>query len=337
MLNPNKLLRYKDVALLFLRHGNKDLIQQTGFGASSEENVEAAKDASELADDLEKLGPTFVKIGQMLSTRADLLPPIYLDALSRLQDDVEPISYEVASEAFENELGVRVSKAFRSFDEAPLASASLGQVHRAELHDGREVVVKIQRPGIRKEIVKDLDALEGIAEFMDEHTDFGKKYDTALLVAQFRRSLLQELDYQREASQLLELKENLAEFLLLKIPGVVADFTSARVLTMDYLPGNKVTSLSGTVINDVDGQTSRRRTLQGLPTTDSRGWLLSCRPSPRQSASHQGRDHRHSRSRHGWARHPDQSRSAFSPPHRHRGRQREASGPSSDRYWLGEK
>ena len=253
MLNPNKLLRYKDVAMLFLRHGNGDLIQQTGFDSQSEENVEAAEEASELANDLEKLGPTFVKIGQMLSTRADLLPPVYLDALSRLQDDVEPISYEAATEVFEDELGVRVSKAFRSFNERPLASASLGQVHRAELHDGRRVVVKIQRPGIRKEISKDLDALEGIAEFMDEHTDFGKKYNTGLLVAQFRRSLLQELDYQREASQLLELKNNLVNFHLLEIPGVVPDFTSSKVLTMDYLPGNKVTSLSGTVIADVDG------------------------------------------------------------------------------------
>ena len=255
MLNPNKLLRYKDVAFLFLRHGNGDLIQQAGFGADSEEDVEAAEDASELASDLEKLGPTFVKIGQMLSTRVDLLPPVYLDALSRLQDDVAPITYEAATEVLEDELGVRVSKAFQSFDEKPLASASLGQVHRAVLHDGRQVVVKIQRPGIRKEILRDLDALEGIADFLDERTDFGRKYETGLLVSQFRRSLLQELDYQREASQLLELKKNLSCFRLLEIPGVVADFTSAKVLTMDYLSGNKVTDLSGVVITDVDGET----------------------------------------------------------------------------------
>ena len=254
MLNPNKLLRYKDVAMLFLRHGNGDLIQQTGFAVESDESVEAAEDASELARDLEKLGPTFVKIGQMLSTRVDLLPPVYLDALSRLQDDVEPISYEAATEVFESELGVRVSKAFLSFEKEPLASASLGQVYCAKLHDGRKVVVKIQRPGIRKEILRDLDALEGIAEFMDEHTDFGRKYEVGLLVSQFRRSLLQELDYQREASQLLELKKNLVDFPLLNIPGVVPDFTSAKVLTMDYLPGNKVTDLSGVVMTDVDGE-----------------------------------------------------------------------------------
>jgi len=129
----------------------------------------------------------------------------------------------------------------------------LGQVHIGVLRGGRQVAVKVQRPEIRKEITADLDSLEEVASFLDGHTDFGRKYELARLVDQFRASLFHELDYLREAANLEELRRNLAGFPRLVVPEVVADYSTGRVLTMDYLPGAKITSLSGTVMTDLDG------------------------------------------------------------------------------------
>lgn len=255
-LAPQHLSRYKDVALLFLKYGSSTLAKDSGFAEdTSLGETERNQDANQLATDLEELGPTFVKIGQLLSTRGDLLPPIYLDALSRLQDDVEEFSVEEVEKIIQGELGIRISKAFSSFERKPLAAASLGQVHLATLRDGREVAIKVQRPGIRKQITEDLDSLAAIAEFMDRHTEFGRKYDTSRIVEQFRLSLIRELDYRREASNLEEIRRNLASFKRLRVPGVIDDFTSGRVLTMEYIPGTKITSLSGAILTDLDGDT----------------------------------------------------------------------------------
>ncbi|WAC18759.1 AarF/UbiB family protein [Luteolibacter sp. SL250] len=252
-LSPSHLRRYKDVARLFLKYGNSDLVNAGGFGGGDADLPEAREDAKDLAVDLEKLGPTFVKIGQLLSTRSDLLPPVYLDALSRLQDKVEPVPVEEVEAVISEQLGVRISKAFSSFDRTPVGSASLGQVHRAVLREGREVAVKVQRPGIRKEILADLDSLQEVADFLDEHTDFGRKYHTGRILGEFRDTLLRELDYQKEARNLMELKRNLAEFGDLVVPEVVEAYSSPMVLTMDYLPGTKVTDLAGPVLLDIDG------------------------------------------------------------------------------------
>src|ERR1041385_8163421 len=172
-LKPQHLNRYRQIAWLFMKYGRSDLVKDTGLEGTlaAEQRVtpkEAAK-ADELADDLEKLGPTFVKLGQLLSTRVELMPRAYLEALSRLQDKVEPFGFAEVEKIVTSELGVRMSKAFASFEDQPMAAASLGQVHRATLRDGRPVAVKVQRPGIREQMVEDLDALEDIAEFFDQH------------------------------------------------------------------------------------------------------------------------------------------------------------------------
>lgn len=253
-LAPTHLRRYKDVAWLFMKYGGRVISADANFSdVFNGDAPEAAEDATMLASDLERLGPAFVKIGQLLSTRADLLPPPFLDALSRLQDQVEPVPVEQIKKAIEEELGVRISKAFEEFDDKPLAAASLGQVHVGVLRGGRRVAVKVQRPEIRREITADLDSLEEVAGFLDEHTDFGRKYELARLVDQFRASLFHELDYLREAANLEELRRNLAGFTRLTVPEVVADYSTGRVLTMDYLPGAKITSLSGAVMTDLDG------------------------------------------------------------------------------------
>src|SRR6266478_10056530 len=140
-LKPERLKRYKDVALLFVKYGRSDLVQQDGLDDSLEldemQLAETRPQAEELAADLERLGPTFIKLGQLLSTRGDLLPEPYLEALSRLQDRIEPFPFAEVEQIISTELGVRISKAFPEFDPEPAGSASLAQVHRARLRDGR--------------------------------------------------------------------------------------------------------------------------------------------------------------------------------------------------------
>src|SRR5947208_5176948 len=166
-LKPQHLNRYRQIAWIFMKYGRSDLVKTTGLTETlaAEQRVaptEAAK-ANELAADLEKLGPTFIKLGQLLSTRVELLPPAYLEALARLQDKVEPFSFAEVEKIVSSELGVRISKAFQNFEDQPMAAASLGQVHRATLRDGRAVAVKVQRPQIRERMVEDFEALEDIA------------------------------------------------------------------------------------------------------------------------------------------------------------------------------
>ena len=204
---------------------------------------------------LEKMGPTFIKFGQLLSSRPDLLPAPYLKALARLQDKVKPFPYEQVEEIISCELGVRISKAFSHFEEKHLAAASLGQVHRAALRDGRPVVVKVQRPEIRKQIAEDFEVLEAITEFFDEHTDIGRRYRFGKVLSEFKHSILQELDYQREASNLTTLANNLKEFPQILVPLPVLDYCSRSVLTMDYVSGTKITVLSPIARLGTDGET----------------------------------------------------------------------------------
>jgi len=256
LLKPERLKRYKDVALLLIKYGRSDLVRQAGLESAinlDEIGSEAAASADELAGDLEKLGPTFIKLGQLLSTRADLLPGPYLEALSRLQDQVEPFSYEEVERIVSSELGVRISKAFVDFETKPIAAASLAQVHRAYLRDGRAVAVKVQRPNIREMIVDDLDALNEVAKFLDAHTELGKRYEFENMLLQLHKSLLRELDFKTEAENLATISQNLAEFEAIVIPEPVDDFCTSRVLTMDYIQGKKITSLSPLRLLELDG------------------------------------------------------------------------------------
>jgi predicted unusual protein kinase regulating ubiquinone biosynthesis (AarF/ABC1/UbiB family) len=254
-LKPEYLKRYKDIAWLFMKYGRSDLVKQAGLeeALDDESAVAAAPEAAELSKDLEQMGPTFVKLAQLLSTRADLLPLPYLEALARLQDDVEPFSFKEVEEIVTEELGVRLSKAFAHFEAEPIAAASLGQVHRADMRDGRQVVVKVQRPGIREVVVKDLEILQGIAEFLDSHTETGRRYDFALILAELRKSLMRELDYRQEARHLLTFNRNFREYDRIVVPLPVEDYSTSRILTMDYIHGKKITSLSPLALMEVDG------------------------------------------------------------------------------------
>ncbi len=256
-LNPQHLNRYRQIAWLLVKYGRSDLVKESGLDETlaAEQRATPAETAKaeELAEDLEKLGPTFVKLGQLLSTRVEMMPKAYIEALTRLQDKVEPFGFDEVEKIVATELGVRLSKAFSEFESTPIAAASLGQVHRARLRNGRQVAVKVQRPNIRERMTEDLDALEEIAEFLDQHTEFGKRYEFGEMLDQFRKSLLRELDYRQEANNLITLHEQLKNFERIVVPQPIADYSNSRVLTMEYVHGRKITDVSALGRMDFDG------------------------------------------------------------------------------------
>lgn len=247
-LKPEHVKRYKDIIRLIAKYGRGDLMKRQEleeiFREEAPHPARGDPKAEELARDLERMGPTFIKLGQLLSTRAELLPMAYLKALSRLQDNVEPFPFDQVEEIITEELGVRMTKIFREFNPAPLAGASLGQVHAAVLRDGKAVAVKVQRPGIRQRIATDLAALAEVAEFLDRRTKAGDEYQFEKMLEDFRRSLVQELDYRQEAHNLKALGEHMQRFDRIVVPGVIDDYTTSRVLTMDFVHGQKITKLS---------------------------------------------------------------------------------------------
>ena len=257
-IKTHNLKRYKDIAGLLIKHGRADLAQAIQIDDNLPQDDATATavsgDPEQLARDLENLGPTFIKLGQLLSTRSDLLPQPYLDALARLQDKIEPFSFEEVEQIVSSELGVRLSKAFEEFDNVPLAAASLGQVHRARLRTGREVVVKVQRPNIQQTILEDLEAFREMAVFIDKHTDVGRRYAFQDMLEEFRKGLLRELDYRREAVNLVTLGKNLRRYERIVVPQPVDDYTTSRVLTMDYIEGTKITEISPLARIDIDNR-----------------------------------------------------------------------------------
>ena len=255
-LQPKHLGRYRDIARLLIRYGRSDLVTDLDIdGLEAEDRAEPlCEDAQQLAADLEKLGPTFIKLGQLLSTRVDLLPTPYTDALSRLQDSVAPFPFEQVEQIISDELGVDLKHGFAHFEREPLAAASLAQVHRATLPSGREVVVKVQRPGIRQQIADDMAALAELAAFADKHTSAGRQFGFVDLLEHFRKALYAELDYTREATHLTTLARIVEPWPRLVVPRPVQDYSTGRVLTMDFLPGRKVTSIGPLGRIDLDGE-----------------------------------------------------------------------------------
>ena len=247
-LLPDQYDKYIRFFKFMMKYWNSDVFSYTEEKmADSESEIESENfdhSPEELAEDLKSMGPTYVKLGQLLSTRPDLLPPPFLDALATLQDDVEIVDYQEVETIFKEELGVRISKAFASFENEPLASASIGQVHRAVLHSGKIVAVKVQRPGIRKRFIEDLDTLMSISEKLETYSEMGRNYAIHSVIEELRYVLLKELDYTLEAQNLATLKKNLVEFEHMFIPTPILDYCSSKVLTMEFVEGGKITKVS---------------------------------------------------------------------------------------------
>ena len=246
--------RYREIAETLARHGLEVLIGASGVErwvpfhrvlARRVHRGPTYSTAEHLRLALEELGPTFVKLGQLLSTRPDLLPPAYLTELARLQDSLAPIPASVITDLVTQELGGAPETVFASFDLVPLASASIGQAHAATLHDGTEVVVKVRRPGSVERVDEDLEILQNFAAQANRRWKEAADYDLAGLAEEFARTLRAELDYLAEGRNAERFAENFANNLGVHIPRVHWETTTTRILTLERIRGLKVSDLAG--------------------------------------------------------------------------------------------
>src|SRR5216684_9071087 len=228
------------VAAQFLNHQHEEDDDFLLDGHYEEEEDHAAG----LASALEELGPCFIKMGQLLSTRPDLLPANYIQALSRLQDTIQPVPAARIIQIVQSELHAPIGQLFQSFDDQPLATASMAQVHRAVLRDGAEVAVKVQRPGVRQRIEIDLEVLREIARFAARHTAIGARYGLVQMVRELETSLNQELDFRLEAENTRLIGRQVAGFAKLCTPTVYPELTSQRVLTLSFIKGRHLAEVS---------------------------------------------------------------------------------------------
>ena len=234
----DKMSLYGDLGKLAATHGTSHFkFRYLDDSALSEEEM-----ADELTQSLEELGPTFTKIGQLLASRGDLLPSVYQDALTRLQDDVEGFSYQEVSLTIQQDLGAKPETLFASFDPTPIATASLGQVHQAVDFRGRSLAVKVQRPGAKADIQRDLSALQSIAGLLEEYTELGKTHRLGDVVKALGSSLKRELDYRIELANLKKFRVILEGYPRLVVPEVSEKLSSERVLTMEFIDGRKLTA-----------------------------------------------------------------------------------------------
>jgi ubiquinone biosynthesis protein len=252
LLSPKHLSRLSAIVALFTRYGLRDVANQQGLTAllppdealPPEEVAEQQAHAVGFRKKLVELGPAYVKLGQVLSTRPDFLPEPYIRELERLQDDVGPIPYEEVERIIEEELGGRISKLFEFFDPEPLGTASLGQVHGARMRGGREVVVKVQRPHVRSALAEDLEFFHELAAFMSEHTSVGSRIDLLGVIQQMERAIAEELDYRTEARNAATFRKSLAQFPRILVPKVIGAYSAERVLTTERIHGVKVNKVS---------------------------------------------------------------------------------------------
>ena len=252
ILAPRYLPRLASTVGLFTRYGLLDFARgqtlldmqgaQLGDGDRPGDDASAEK-AVAFRKRLVELGPAYIKLGQVLSTRPDLIPPVYVEELEHLQDSVPPMSFSDVERTIEEELGAKINKLFASFEETPLGSASLGQVHAATLRDGREVVVKVQRPGIREILSDDIEYFRELAGFLAAHTSAGESVDVIGVVQQVERALVDELDYRTEARNAANFRRSLVGFPHILIPRVIDAYTTHKILTTQRVRGVKISEI----------------------------------------------------------------------------------------------
>ena len=239
--------RLRRVLGIIVRHGFGGVFTRNAVGRRflKEADVMASGDgpspsAQGLRRLIEELGPTYIKLGQILSMRTDIVPPEYIEALSSLQDQAPSVDVDVVRHRIESDLGAPIDKLFASFDTKPLATASIAQVHRATTLDGHSVVVKVQRPGIEEVLRSDLDLLFMLAKFLEANIEEMKVIAPVEIVLEFENALLRELNFGEEMSNLLKARGYLTKERSVVVPKPFPELSCRTVLTMEYFPGQSL-------------------------------------------------------------------------------------------------
>ncbi|MDO8683822.1 MAG: AarF/ABC1/UbiB kinase family protein [Armatimonadota bacterium] len=234
--------RYREIGSVLAKYGWSQLIARFGlaelFGTKHKGPPSAAP--VKLREALEELGPTFIKFGQLLSTRSDIVPEPYIKELEKLQDTAPIIPTSEIIPVVEQEFGRPIQEVYHYFDTEPLAAASLGQVHSAVLHSGEEVIIKIQRPGITETINTDIEIMHGLAQFLEQRLETARVYGLVDLIDEYSITIHEEIDYTIEARNTDRLRRNLAKVGGVNAPVVFWDFATSRILTIERVRGDKI-------------------------------------------------------------------------------------------------
>ena len=250
--NIRQLQRYHQIINILVKYGLGYLVQRLGWEEITPSSCRSEVCSCEREGDeilavrlrlaLTELGPTFVKLGQMLSTRPDLLPPVFICELEQLQDNVSALDEEQVIRQLEHDLG-HPDQIFAYFDRQPLAAASIGQVHRARLKSGEEVVVKVQRPGLEVTMQNDLDIIRSLAELSEKRSPEARRLGLAAMIDDYSRMLIRELDYEREARSTERARANFADDERVIIPKIFWEYSTRHVLTQEYIEGVKLSNM----------------------------------------------------------------------------------------------
>lgn len=268
--NIRSIRRYRDILGILIKYGFGHVIEQLNINyylelgrrivtlGSAPKEIERLTQPVRLRLALEELGPTFIKFGQILSTRPDVIPREYADEFGKLQDTVPSGPLPEVLAQLERELGYPAHELFAEFSPIPIAAASIAQVHRGRLHSGEEVVIKIRRPGIEKVVETDLDILMGLAYLIEKHITTEEIYDPIGIVKEFRRTLHREMDFTREGHTIDRFSANFADDPTVHIPRVYWDYTGETILAMELVEGIKITDLPRLLEAGLDLQTIAR-------------------------------------------------------------------------------
>ncbi len=243
--------RLEEIASVLLKHGFGHIVDRLGIGERLALRKRAGEEAKRLSRAervrkvLEELGPTFVKFGQVMSLRSDLLPDDVIVELRKLQDTVPPFSVKEVKSVIVEELGKSVEELYGSFDEEPLAAASIGQVHRATLKDGTDVAVKVERPGIEAVIKRDVEIMHTLSRLFEKYIPESRYYDPVGLVDEFEKTITRELDFVIEGRSGQRFSEDFSGDERVHVPAVIGDLTKRRVLTAEFSAGKKVSDFFG--------------------------------------------------------------------------------------------
>ncbi|HKL27003.1 MAG TPA: AarF/ABC1/UbiB kinase family protein [Desulfuromonadales bacterium] len=250
--NIRTIRRYRTVLGVLIKYGFGHFVEQMNIGyyielgrrlmtfGKTDKSIERLTQPQRMRLAMEELGPTFIKLGQLLSTRADILPAPYVDEFRKLQDKLPPVPVSEIKGLMREELEEPVEKIFAEFQAKPIATASIAQVHVGRLHSGEQVAIKVRRPGIVKTIETDLDILAGLAYLIEEHIEGADRFSPCGLVDEFRRTITRELDFNREGRTVERFAANFAENETVYIPRVFWEHSRATILTMEFIPGIKV-------------------------------------------------------------------------------------------------